>query len=234
MLNSILLVDHDETTSAILKQKFQLKGYNVNQLSNSQNVIQYIRQHNPECIILEVGLPDIDGIELCKIIKPYTDSPIVFHTSCNNDRDEIRALQAGADDYVAKSKRFEVLLKRIQRLIVNTSHKQEEFRLGLFNLNKANFHCSYNDKKIPLSSDEFELLHFFLKHNNTLIGREELFRSLKNKEYDGKSRSFDTCIFRLQNKLKNANINENLFTCVRGKGYILDIDKLTHADAATV
>lgn len=232
MKTTILLVEDDSIVSAALKVKLEKKGHIVLQAYNGGAVQKMVIRHSPDCIVLDIGLPNISGYEVCQDLKKYYKGPIIFLTGNNTNEAEIAALQLGADDFINKERKFDIFYYRISRLLKNNSVEKvsvHEIRFGTFIFNNRTHQCSFNNQRIVLSKDESELLYYLLINKSSVISRDDLYLSLKGYQYDGISRGMDLNISRLKEKLTLGGVCKDLICSIRGKGYILYHDKFTDA-----
>jgi DNA-binding response OmpR family regulator len=233
---SILLVEDDKVVSTLLKKKLESKGYIVYPVYRGDSVRKNVIRHAPDCVVLDVGLPDIDGYQVCQQLREFYDGPIMFLTGHGSSADELKGLTVGADDFVSKDKDFEVFHLRLNKLLSSQGAKKTlghyQIDLGCLTFDKKQFRCEVADQAVPLTSEEAELLYFLLVNKDRLVTRDELYMTLKGCEYDGVSRSMDISISRLKAKLAVGPVTKQLISSVRFKGYIFNSQHLCEARIA--
>lgn len=231
MKKSILIVEDDILISSTLKKQLIAKGHIVYQAFKGDVVKRTVLREMPDCIVLDIDLPNMNGFEAFKDIKSFYKGPVIFLTGKNTEQYELTGLKLGANDFIDKNKSFEVFYQRLTKFLKDSDDDQEndgyQMRFGSFLFDKKMFQCGFSDNNIKLTSDEFELLYYFLINKDRLITRDELFIILKGYPYDGINRNIDVGISRLKEKLVNAGVDKSVIAAVRGKGYILDSEKLT-------
>ncbi len=231
MKKSILIVEDDVLISTVLKRQLEAKGHIVYQAFKGDVVKRTVLRDMPDCIVLDIDLPNMNGFEVFQDLKQFYKGPIVFLTSKSSEHNELTGLKLGAADFINKQKSFEVFYQRIHKLLTDTTalKKDEDYQMqfGSFLFDKKLFQCGFSNNNIKLTSDEFELLYYLLINKDRLITRDEFYIILKGYPYDGMNRNIDVGISRLKDKLSKGGVDRHVITAVRGKGYILDSVKLT-------
>ncbi|WNC71217.1 response regulator transcription factor [Thalassotalea psychrophila] len=227
---SVLIVEDDKIVSFTLKRQLEAQGFIVHQAFKGDAVDRMVIRHTPDCILLDIGLPNINGYDVCINLREYYKGPIVFLTGNDTDDAELKGLQIGADDFIAKNRSFKVLLARLLRLLESKHEVQnanKAFYLGAFKFDKHLHLCEFEDEEISLTNDEYELLYFLLINKNTVVTRDKAYQTLKGISYNGLSRGMDVSISRLKAKLVQAGICSDFIKTVRSKGYRLSTQSLT-------
>ncbi|WP_371378368.1 response regulator transcription factor [Thalassotalea aquiviva] len=226
---SILIVEDNKIISLALKKKFESKGYIVHQAFRGDVVERLVIRHSPSCVLLDIGLPHVSGFDVCEELKTHYDGPVIFLTADETSGSELKGIKLGADDFIVKTRPFEVIHARVERLLgFEKDHKDNqpsEIVLGKFLFNKRHHYCKYDDQLIEFSNHEFELLYFLLIHKDALLSRDHIYLSLKGINYDGISRGIDISISRIKKKLVNAGLNKEVIITIRSKGYKLQSQK---------
>lgn len=227
---SILIVEDNKIISLALKKKFEQQGYVVYQAFSGDVVERIVIRYSPNCILLDIGLPNVSGFEVCQELNAYYKGPIVFLTADDSPETEVKSIQLGGADFILKTRPFSVIHARVEHHLQKSNKsadiEQDELIMDNFYFNKKNHLCKYKNKVIELSNHEFELLYFLLIHKNELLSRDHIYKSLKGIEYDGVSRGLDISISRIKKKLTAAGLHKNLITTVRSKGYKLQSERL--------
>lgn len=228
-MKEILIIEDDNLVSLTLKAQLEEKGFNVSQIFNGSGALRKVINSDPDLILLDIGLPDIAGFEVCRQLREFYRKPIIFITSHDDPLEEIACFKAGADDFVLKSSPFEVLYQRIKRFGVRSSQFEANSVLTFgelfFNPNKAD--CLYQGKALGLTSEEFELFYFIATKRDLVVSRQTILKVLKGADYDGVDRSIDIKIARIRNKLKIGGLSPHIILSVRSKGYQFNFIELT-------
>lgn len=220
-MHTILLIDDDVRLASLLSQYFS--RYDLKLISEThplQGIQQLENNHDIELVILDIMLPDIDGFDVCKKIRKWTDIPILMLTARGEVMDRIVGLEIGADDYLSKPfeprelvARIHSILKRINK--TNTTTNNDVLQWGELILNKSKHQVTLNQVEVKLTNKEYELLVLFLENPEKIFDRDEIMNALSGIDADLYSRSIDILVSRLRNKLKPL-------TCIQtvwGKGY---------------
>lgn len=220
-MKEILIIEDDKLVSLTLKAQLESKGFNVSQIFNGLGALRKVINTDPDLILLDIGLPDICGFEVCQQLREFYKKPIIFITSHDDPLEEIACFEAGADDFVLKSSPFEVLYQRIKRLGVRVKKYNPNSELVFGNLvfspNKAD--CLFQDQQLGLTNEEYELFYFIASKHEMVVSRQTILKVLKGADYDGVDRSIDIKVARIRNKLKAKGLPTNVILSVRSKGY---------------
>ncbi len=216
MATTILIVDDEEDIRTFLDFNLKHAGYNTINAADGKEAIEKIKKHKPDLVLLDIMLPEIDGLELCKLIKNtsgLSETIIIALTALTQDEVQINALEYGCDDFVNKPIKLKVLLARIQNKL---KKKTNEVTTSLFTLDLDNLIIKFpNGKTIQLPKKEFELLLLLLKNKNKVIKREDIFQKIWGKEEIIVSdRTIDVYVRKLRQKIGESHIKT-----VKGVGY---------------
>ena len=230
----ILFIDDDKDVLNINYKYFQQEGWQVFSASSAKEGYQFIKKHNPDCIILDVMMPEVNGFSACKTFRNITNVPIIFLTGRISEDDKVQGFLLGADDYVTKPYSLRELAARI---IANIKRHQAVSALSGQSVNNFVLHfpplsidinahkAFYNDEEIPLSNREFELLLFLAKHNNEPVAFEVIGNQLWGSYSDNDRRAIMVNTSRLRKKLAQYNGLENIIETVWSKGYKFTYNK---------
>lgn len=221
---SVLLVEDDLRLAQLVSRYLESNGMRVTAVARGDRVVELVRASPPDIIILDLGLPGEDGFAVCRQLRPTYANPILILTARDNDIDHVLGLELGADDYVIKPVEPRVLLARINALLRRSRARQEmairTLRFGRLLINLTSRTVHLEDRQIELSRNEFELLAHLAAHAGRIQSRNDLFRSLYNREYDGVDRMLDIRVSRLRRKLgEDAEHSERIKT-IWGAGYL--------------
>jgi two-component system OmpR family response regulator len=170
-------------------------------------------------VVLDLGLPGIDGLEVCRMLRKNSNIPIIMLTAASDDLDRILGLELGSDDYMGKPFNPRELLARIKALLRRSEVKDEDVDNHIV-MNFAARSAFINGVQLDLTGTEFDLLCVFHKQIGNVLSRDEIGELLHGRKIDPLDRSIDTIVSRLRNKLSN-HFQGEIIQSVRGKGYVL-------------
>ena len=227
-MHKVLIIEDDKIVSLTLKSKLEKKGYEVFQVFNGSAATRKVIAEQPDLILLDIGLPDKSGYDVCKEIRKFYQGRLIFLTAHDTPETEITCFNLGADDFVPKTSPFEVLYERIKRLAnrANVVDNKNVLQLGELAFNPARSDCLYKQVPLGLSQEEFSLFYYIAIYKGEAVSRQRIFLVLKGVEYNGIDRSIDIKISRIRNKLKEAGLSPNVITSVRSKGYLVSEEEL--------
>ena len=219
----ILVVDDDPDIVEILRYNLSMAGYDVKSAINGKEGIKKAKIFIPQIILLDVMMPEMDGIQACSLIKEIpalVDTRIVFLSARSEDYTQISAFDAGADDYVTKPIKPKILLKKIASIFnrINSLSKNHQIiDLGEIKIDKNSYLVIKNDIKISLPRKEFELLHLLSSDPGKVFRREEIMSKVWGSDVIVGDRTIDVHIRKLREK-----IGDLYFKTVKGVGYKFD------------
>ena len=219
----ILVVDDDPDIVEILRYNLSMAGYDVKSAINGKEGIKKAKIFIPQIILLDVMMPEMDGIQACSFIKEIpalTDTRIVFLSARSEDYTQISAFDAGADDYITKPIKPKILLKKIASIfnrINNLSKNHQIIDLGEIKIDKNSYLVTKNDIKISLPRKEFELFHLLCSDPGKVFRRDEIMSKVWGSDVIVGDRTIDVHIRKLREK-----IGDLYFKTVKGVGYKLN------------
>jgi len=223
----ILLVEDDAKLAALIADFLRVQGLDVEIEANGSEAVDRILQNPPSLVVLDIMLPGEDGLSICKRLRAAGFSrPILMLTARSEDDDHILGLELGADDYVNKPVRPQVLLARIRALLRRRSEADlpttPPKRLEFDNLvvDSARREAWLEGSLIDLTGAEFDLLWLLASNAGRVLSREETFVALRGIEYDGQDRSIDVRISRIRPKIGDDPELPRIIKTVRSKGYL--------------
>lgn len=227
----ILLIEDDVRLANLIKEYLEAQGFVVTIDGRGDSGATRIVAEQPDLVILDLMLPGMDGLSVCRIVRHGFPGPILMLTAREDDTDQVVGLELGADDYVKKPVEPRVLLARIRALLrrfagngVDSSRspaeKPEELHFGALRLNLASQSVTLDGRAVELTSNEFTLLWFLANNSGRVLDRELLFRETKGVSYDGLDRSVDIAISRLRKKLGDSATKPWRIKTVWGMGYL--------------
>lgn len=225
---TILIVEDEAALIALLRYNLERQGFNVEEATDGQEALLRIAEARPDLMLLDWMLPAMSGIEVCRQIRrrPATrDLPVIMVTARTEDQDAVRALDTGADDYIAKPFAVDALLARIRALLRRSSSVQAKGSIGYLDLaiDQDAHRVTRNGRALHLGPTEYRLLEFFISHPRRVFTREQLLDAVWGRDIHVELRTVDVHIRRLR-KAINAEGEADLIRTVRSAGYALDAD----------
>jgi len=223
----ILVVDDEENIRTLVRFNLEKAGYTVTEATNGKEALELIASHRPDLVILDLMLPVIDGLDVCRKLKGNqlnSSIPIIMLTAKSEEVDRVIGLELGADDYLTKPFGPRELIARIKavlRRVVIPDNVGKELSFGNLVINLTNYAAYLSDKKLELTLKEFELLCLLVQNPNQAFSREKLLENIWGYEYYGDTRTVDVHIRHLRAKLESSPDIANAIETVRGVGYRL-------------
>jgi len=223
----ILLVEDDQRLADLTAEYFRQNDLTVAVEARGDRAIARFRSEQPRIVLLDLMLPGVDGLTVCRELRELFDGPILIFTARDSDIDQVIGLEAGADDYVAKPVDPMVLLARTRALlrrVEDSGNRQTpvgEIALGQLKISEAAQEVWLDGQNIELTTQEFELLQLLARHAGKILSREEIFHQLRGIDYDGLDRSIDGRISKLRRKLGDSATKPTRIKTVWGKGYLV-------------
>ena len=218
---TILIVDDEPDIIEILRYNLEKEGYKTLSATNGVAAVSLAQEHKPDLILLDVMLPDMDGIQTCEIIRKNSElnkTIIAFLTARSEDYSEIAGFQAGADDYITKPIRPKVLITRIQSLLKRKNQSKDELQVIKFEditIDKERFVVTVGEKSFGLPNKEFKILELLLSKPERVFSREEIYSLVWGNRIVVGDRTIDVHIRKLREKL-----GEKYIYTVKGIGYV--------------
>lgn len=222
----IMVVEDDESLAHWMADYLGSHGYTVTVATRGYPALELIKQDMPDAVVLDLNLPEIDGLEICRQAREFYDNPIIMLTARDADSDEVIGLETGADDYLGKPVRPGVLLARLRALLRRSNPYKDpnDIIIGSLKICTQSRTVTMADETISLTTHEFDVLQLMAEHVGQALSRESLVSRIRGIEYDGFDRSVDICISRLRRKLgDDAQVPRRIKT-LRGRGYMLAAD----------
>ena len=219
----ILIVDDEPSITEFVSYAMQKEGYLTETASDGEEALRKIEQQHFDLFILDIMLPGIDGYELCRRIRTKMSTPILFLSARDTEPNKVVGLELGADDYLAKPFGVRELLARTRALLRRSQGNEmvsgNEISAGGITLNEDT-HVAQGDKgAIDLTPREFELLACLMRNAGKVVSREDLLHDAWNWEFITETKTVDTHIQRLRDKIESAGYDPKLVETVRGYGY---------------
>ncbi|OAB32845.1 response regulator transcription factor [Paenibacillus glacialis] len=228
-LRKILIIEDEQDIARIIKDYINKNGYEATIANNGKDALQLIGILNPEFVILDIMLPDIDGIELCRQIREKNNVPILILSARGSDTDKVLGLGFGADDYMTKPfslsellARIKSNLRRVESMIIpppKQSENEDILHFGKITIDKKGYKVTKAGSEISLSAKEIELLFFLSKHRNQVFTKSQLLDAVWGYTAYGDESTITVYIRRIREKLEVDASNPEYIKTVWGIGY---------------
>ena len=219
----ILIVEDDKGISDFVLPELQHEGFTTVLAETGREALEKFESENPDLILLDIMLPELNGLEVLRRIRAKSNVPIILETARGETIDKITGLNSGADDYIPKPFEIEELLARINALFRRISAlKPSETQLSLRNLtlNVDRMSCSIEKNEIPLSKTEFLMLKCFLENQNKVLSRQDIIDEIWGKGHFIDDNTVDVYVGYLRSKFAE-HTKEEFIKTVRGIGYMM-------------
>ncbi|MCI7240403.1 response regulator YycF [Aerococcus suis] len=229
-MKKVLIVDDEKPISDIISFSLKKEGYEIAVAYDGEAALEQFESEHPDLIILDLMLPKIDGLEVCRQIRKTSQVPIIMLTAKDSEIDKVLGLELGADDYVTKPFSNRELTARVKanlrRNVVEQVPEEEEEEpaeivIGDLVIHEDAFMASKNGVEIDLTHREFELLHYLAKHSGQVMTREHLLQTVWGYDYFGDVRTVDVTVRRLREKIEETPSHPNILMTRRGVGYFV-------------
>lgn len=225
----VLVVEDDRAIASAVRRGLIFEGYEVTVADSGPKALDIAREHMPNLIVLDIMIPGVDGIEVCRRIRSAgEDVPILMLTARDDVADRVAGLDAGADDYLVKPFAFEELVARVRALLRRRERRDEEdARFGGellsyedLELDTTTRFAHRDGRRIELTTREFDLLMMFLRHPNQVLPRDVIMERVWGYDFPGESNVLEVYVKNLR-RLLEAGGEPRLVQTVRGAGYVL-------------
>jgi two-component system response regulator MprA len=220
---SVLVVDDDPKIRAVLRRGLSLEGFRVELAGDGREALDALRERDFELVILDLLLPGIGGLEVCRRLREASDTPILMLTARDTVADKVNGLESGADDYLVKPFALEELLARVRALLRRRGGAGtggDELVYSDLALSPVTREVRRGSRRLELTAREFDLLEYFLRHPRHVLTREQIFSAVWGSDFLGSSNVIDVYIRSLREKLE-ADGRPRLLHTLRGVGYSL-------------
>lgn len=229
---TVLVIDDDNNITELISLGLKYEGFQVESSQTGEDGLVAAQRLNPALVILDILLPDLDGLEVCSRLRsnPTTrDIPILMLTSKDDVRDRVTGLQQGADDYLVKPFNFEELVARIRAILRRARHGQGEageandqiLTFEDLQLNTATHEVTRGGRPIELTSTEYNLLLLFMSHPRQVLDRLTILNRVWGYDFMGETNIIEVYVRYLREKIEDTPSSPRLIQTIRGSGYIL-------------
>lgn len=216
----ILIVDDDARIRDILKRQLSYEGYQVALAGDSHEAFAEVSADPPDLVLLDLMLPGMDGLEICRRLRQVDDIPILMLTARGALEDKVGGLDSGADDYLVKPFQPEELLARVRALLRRRQPQSGALKFGVLTVDPSARQVWVEERAVELSSKEFDLLELLMRHPRQVLTRETFYDRVWGYDFSGESNILEVYIRYLRSKLEAAGCPHYIQT-VRGVGYVL-------------
>lgn len=234
-MKKIVLIEDDADLYALLKYNLEKEGFQMAGSQTGKGAIDLCRRERPDLILLDIMLPDSDGLDICKGIRSHPELahiPVIFLTARATETDRILGLELGANDYIVKPFFVRELIARIKIQFRNQSSPQRFLRAAGLEIDRESLRVKLNETPLQLTATEFKLLEFLMARPGIVFSREQLLDSVWGHDRAVTDRTVDVYILRLRQKIEDDPANPTFIRSVRGFGYAFNEAAAPRAGAA--
>jgi DNA-binding response OmpR family regulator len=223
---TILVVDDEPILRETLVEELRDEGFRVVAAADGRDAVERFRQDHPDLVLLDLMLPELSGIEVCRIIRAESDVPILMLTARDAELDKVVGLELGADDYVTKPFSLRELLARVRALLrraerqAATSDAPNSVSFGDVTVDLAGHRLLRDGRAIPVKPKAFELLAFLVQHPGQVFTRDQLLERVWGYDYAGETRTVDVHVHWLRGHIEDDPGAPRFLHTVRGVGYV--------------
>ncbi len=221
-MKKIALIEDDADLYALLKYNLEKEGFAMVGMQTGKGAIELCRRERPDLILLDIMLPDSDGLDICKGIRAHPELahiPVIFLTARASETDRIVGLELGANDYIVKPFFIRELIARIKIQFRGQQTAQRALKAGALELDRTSCRVNLNGESLALTATEFRLLEFLMSRPGVVFSREQLLDAVWGHDRAVTDRTVDVYILRLRQKIEPDTTNPTFIRSVRGFGY---------------
>jgi two-component system, OmpR family, KDP operon response regulator KdpE len=220
---SILVVDDEREIVRALRRTLSAHGYTVLTASSGEEALEMVTQHRPDLLLLDLLLPDMSGLEVCRRVRAVSNVPIIVLSVKDTERDKVEALDLGADDYVAKPFGMNEVLARVRvvlrRVIQPPSGAEPRFQIGSLSVDFARRRAEVDGQEVSLTPTEYDLLKVFITQRGKILTRQMLLNEVWGAEAHARTHSLHVYVAQLRQKIEPVPERPRLILTVPGVGY---------------
>lgn len=228
-MNNILVVDDEKEIRELLEINLKNEGYNVIKASNGEEALAFLEKENIHLIILDIMMPGMSGLEVCKRVREKYNLPILMLSAKGEDMDKIQGIMTGADDYVCKPfnylelvVRVRALLRRTYYLNVNMKVDEDIIQIESMVIDKKQHRVTIEDKEVELTGREFEILYLLATNRGRVFSAEEIFEKVWKEQYFQSNNTVMVHMSRLRDKIEKNMVGSKIIHTVWGVGYKIE------------
>jgi two-component system response regulator MprA len=222
-VHRILIVDDEPAVRTALSRALEIEGYDIDVVPTGEAALTTLERSSFDLILLDVSMPGIDGLEVCRRLRDGGDTtPVIVVTARSQVSDSVAGLDAGADDYVVKPFALDELLARLRALLRRSGGAKgvQQLRFADLTLDPATLTATRGELRIDLTRTEFALLHLFMRNPNKILSKRQIFEDVWGYDFGTSSNSHEIYVGYLRRKTE-AGGGERLIYTVRGSGYVM-------------
>lgn len=219
----ILVVDDEARMRKLVKDFLTVKGFQVIEAEDGEQAVDmYFKQKDIALVILDVMMPKMDGWQVCKTIREYSQVPIIMLTARGEERDELQGFKLGVDEYISKPFSPKILVARVEAILRRSKASPSDVMdMGGIKIDKEAHLVTIDGTPVELSYKEFELLTYFAENQGIALSREKILNNVWNYDYFGDARTIDTHVKKLRSKLGEKG---DYIKTIWGMGYKFEVD----------
>ena len=219
----VLVVDDEARMRKLVRDFLTVKGFLVVEAGDGEEAIDiFFEQKDIALILLDVMMPKMDGWEVCRTIRKYSQVPIIMLTARGEEQDELQGFSLGVDEYISKPFSPKILVARVEAILRRSSTmSQEVIDVGGIHIDKSAHQVLVDGKNVDLSYKEFELITYFAENQGIALSRENILNNVWNYDYFGDARTIDTHVKKLRSKLGDKG---DYIKTIWGMGYKFEVD----------
>ncbi|MGG5736653.1 MULTISPECIES: response regulator transcription factor [Bacillus cereus group] len=218
----VLVVDDESDMRQLVGMYLDNFGYEWGEAENGKEALQKLENDHYDFVVLDIMMPEMDGLSVCKEIRKTSDVPIIFLTAKGEEWNRVNGLRMGADDYIVKPFSPGELIARMEAVLrrYTKQEQQEEIQFGPILINEKSRRIETDGQVVSLTVKEFDLLYFLCQHNGQVFSREQLLEKVWGYDYAGSTRTVDTHVKTMRLKLGESG---NYIQTVWGVGYKFEV-----------
>jgi DNA-binding response OmpR family regulator len=216
----VLLAEDERNLRTIISTYLKKQGFEIDVVCNGEEAVAAIQNKTYDIIVLDIMMPKLDGIEVCKFIRKHYDVPVIFLTALNQESDIVNGYEVGADEYIIKpvsmpilAAKMNALIKRYHGLVIENG----VIRIGEIKIELARRLVTIQNKVITLAPKEYDLLLYFIENKNQILTRDQILNQIWGADYEGYDRAVDTHIKKLRAALGDSSHH---ITTIIKQGYM--------------
>lgn len=219
----VLMVDDEARMRKLVKDFLAIKGYKVIEAEDGEQAVDiFFKEKDIGLVILDVMMPKMDGWEVCRTLRRYSQVPIIMLTARSEERDELLGFELGVDEYISKPFSPKILVARIEAILRRgNAGTGEILEAAGIRVDKDAHEASVDGRPVDLSNKEFELLTYFMENQGMALSREKILNNVWNYDYFGDARTIDTHVKKLRSKLGEKG---ELIKTIWGMGYKFEVN----------
>ena len=225
MAQKVLIIEDEKQIARLVRLYLEEAGFAVVETHDGAQAIPAFRHERPDLVVLDLNLPNVDGIDICRTLRKESDIPVIMLTARSDEADRLIGLEMGADDYVVKPFSPREVVARVRAVLRRLSRsgaQPEMMRVGSLMLDLAGYRATVGDRALTLTPSEFEILSTLTRNAGRVLTRLQLLEETQGVAYEGYERTIDQHIKNLRHKMEDETGQPRLIHTVHGVGYRLD------------